>query len=636
MPDAVPHAREVIRCADSFTIQSVVTSTQSSLAAILSRQPFASMRCIFSDLTLSGWRSNQTAREFLEQIGDEQISFSRSEPLDHPSVSDRDDRGRDADGIGQLIDDESRGNACTIVSLRLAQRIVARISVAQTPHLLVVLMPRFGMSWRTDNTTLLDFLASGLQGTQSRILLAAGGDDFTPPPARFSLEWLAAPEARVAAGCGKLHPAALLPGVIDLDLFSAMSGDADAPPGLISSQRRVVPPEWRRKPSPRSRPDYDRLATWPEISDSYRAFAQLHGSVYYRDAGLLCREAWRQFRDGSYEIAKDYLEGAILCTSEKEQRARLLLDLQGMRIATQSFYEAAAVADPAEHLPTPIRGPLFQTKGWALTMLGSAVEGRRYLAHACSLLAADLEGSRRFLYLENIYALSLLKSGEAQEALRVEQEIERTLERRAREEGRRDWQLTYVNMMNQARLYRILDDKQRALDYYRRAFDTTLGLRSESDSIYANVCLGRLFADRGEIPEAFVCWMRGGLHWASASIPEALAPRVVRSILHRDPRPGESIPEAVSAAIRGEIIKAASAAGWRGETGGKRFLTPFPPYFRRGGIEAVYDVVPENVGLMAFAPVVPARGPMFGAAARAEKEFGGRPVLSEEEFYGEP
>jgi hypothetical protein len=55
-------------------------------------------------------------------------------------------------------------------------------------------------------------------------------------------------------------------------------------------------------------------------------------------------------------------------------------------------------------------------------------------------------------------------------------------------------------------------------------------------------------------------------------------------------------------------------------------------YFRRGGVEAVYGDVAENIG----APVVPARGPMFGAAARAEKEFGERPILSEEELYGEP
>lgn len=59
-------------------------------------------------------------------------------------------------------------------------------------------------------------------------------------------------------------------------------------------------------------------------------------------------------------------------------------------------------------------------------------------------------------------------------------------------------------------------------------------------------------------------------------------------------------------------------------------------YFRRGGIEAIYDDVPENIGLLAFAPAAPARGPMFGAAARAEQEFGGVPVLSEADLYEEP
>jgi hypothetical protein len=33
-------------------------------------------------------------------------------------------------------------------------------------------------------------------------------------------------------------------------------------------------------------------------------------------------------------------------------------------------------------------------------------------------------------------------------------------------------------------------------------------------------------------------------------------------------------------------------------------------------MEAIYDDVPQPIGFMAFAPVVPARGPMFGAAAR--------------------
>lgn len=40
-------------------------------------------------------------------------------------------------------------------------------------------------------------------------------------------------------------------------------------------------------------------------------------------------------------------------------------------------------------------------------------------------------------------------------------------------------------------------------------------------------------------------------------------------------------------------------------------------YFMRGGMEAIYDdVPPPPVGLLAFAPAVPARGPMFGARTR--------------------
>jgi hypothetical protein len=56
-------------------------------------------------------------------------------------------------------------------------------------------------------------------------------------------------------------------------------------------------------------------------------------------------------------------------------------------------------------------------------------------------------------------------------------------------------------------------------------------------------------------------------------------------------------------------------------------------YFQRGGIEAIYDDVPRAIGLMAFAPVITARGPMFGAASRAKKQFIGEPVLSEKDLY---
>ena len=58
-------------------------------------------------------------------------------------------------------------------------------------------------------------------------------------------------------------------------------------------------------------------------------------------------------------------------------------------------------------------------------------------------------------------------------------------------------------------------------------------------------------------------------------------------------------------------------------------------YMMQGGMEAIYDDVPEPIGLKHFAPVVPARGPMFGAAQRTTKQHQQAPaVVSEEELYG--
>ena len=56
-------------------------------------------------------------------------------------------------------------------------------------------------------------------------------------------------------------------------------------------------------------------------------------------------------------------------------------------------------------------------------------------------------------------------------------------------------------------------------------------------------------------------------------------------------------------------------------------------YLMRGGMEAIYDDIPQPVGFMRFAPVVPARGPMFGASARARQAHDSEPVLSESELY---
>lgn len=57
-------------------------------------------------------------------------------------------------------------------------------------------------------------------------------------------------------------------------------------------------------------------------------------------------------------------------------------------------------------------------------------------------------------------------------------------------------------------------------------------------------------------------------------------------------------------------------------------------YFVRGGMEAIYDDLPQPIGLLKFAEQSPARGPMFSARTRAgltgEPKL--KPVIPEEEL----
>ena len=57
-------------------------------------------------------------------------------------------------------------------------------------------------------------------------------------------------------------------------------------------------------------------------------------------------------------------------------------------------------------------------------------------------------------------------------------------------------------------------------------------------------------------------------------------------------------------------------------------------YFMRGGMEAVYNDMAGTPGLLAFAPIVPAKGGMFSARRRARLQGDEQlePAVSEEEL----
>lgn len=57
-------------------------------------------------------------------------------------------------------------------------------------------------------------------------------------------------------------------------------------------------------------------------------------------------------------------------------------------------------------------------------------------------------------------------------------------------------------------------------------------------------------------------------------------------------------------------------------------------YSRRGVLEAIYDDLPVPIGMMKFAPVEKARGPMFSARARAGMKSDANSPVPENDLYG--
>lgn len=57
-------------------------------------------------------------------------------------------------------------------------------------------------------------------------------------------------------------------------------------------------------------------------------------------------------------------------------------------------------------------------------------------------------------------------------------------------------------------------------------------------------------------------------------------------------------------------------------------------YLLKGGMEAIYDDVPGAIGFKRFAPVLTARGAMFGASHRVSRGDRDGPVVSEADLYG--
>ena len=507
---------------------------------------------VVSDLSLGGWRTRQCASELSAQLGVDESATPPAEGAG-PGPAGTDWLHRYADLVGSGIDREAAGDLTLIAALDAAERIAAAAAECDPPPTIVVLAPLPGATWTRDDRLLVEALAERSAAGEWRFAVAA-----TDRPAG-DVAATDRPGDAVAAAAD-LRPA-LVPGIVAAAagrLAGTVAAAGGGLPGIgLRNGGWLIAPETRRPPAAVAALEYDALLAATDPGSPTWAYAQCHCNNLYVEPDGLAGQAWARFAEGGGEIAMRLLERAASCARGPAARAALLAQLQGIRIGLQRYAAAAGAPDPSPAAGPVLGGFLHQMKGWGLALSGRP--GERALAPAqldtARLLLDGRLGEREWLYLLNIAALGEAAAGDAAGALDLELEIERRLAR-LRPPDRR---LEYVNSLNLARLARRRGDHEASRQLYERAFATTDGLRSESDSFYANLCLARVNTSTGDRREALMAWLRCALHWLASRRPQAFSARSVATLLPGPPAEDEPFVAAVERALATHLAAAVAA-----------------------------------------------------------------------------
>jgi len=463
------------------------------------------------DLLLGAWRARQAAREAAAQLG-----------IELPPGHDR-----AASIISAGVDREARGEPTVLTAFDDARRVAAALSPGAE---VVVLLPRFGLPLRDENDWFLRFLAR--QGATVRRTGAGEGLS-------------AGLAGRRASGDDATLRSLLrfFPGLV-ANAFAERIGLDPNGAGLIAQTGGLwlIPPDCRDADPAGASAEIDRLARLDVADAGLMAFVQSFGGNLFIDPPRLAVVADQAFRDGSSEVALALLARARSGARSTVAAAEVDLAAFGISIFEHQFDAVAAAPDPSSRVPDELRRQILELRDWARIMTGGALDD--------AATAGDPETAdpARRLYQLNIRALARFKAGDRDGAMALEQEIAAALDQRVVEDDR----LAFINAINLARLYRAMGDWSRYTQQVDRAFATSDGVRSESETIQREVM-------RAAVPDAQApgagraAWLRACLTWLALSPPEALGVRAARAILGSAAGDRCDLPERVTTALLAKL-----------------------------------------------------------------------------------
>ncbi len=270
--------------------------------------------------------------------------------------------------------------------------------------------------------------------------------------------------------------------------------------------------------------DYSKYMAWFCIVD----FKHID---FHVETALVLKYAWHCASLGAEEVGFSILETAIDSVLHITIKIVYLVQLQFMRIATQYYDEAARENRVPEVGHEEMIESFYVTKAWG-NVLTRRIDAAGYYFNRANMTMESTLNDVNCLYKMNIFALYQYLIGHVENALYIENKIKKKIA-----ENSESPQITYVNSISLARLYRYAEEYDSAKAAYDAAFNLPEVIRSETYWIYSNVCYGMLYERQNRDLLALEHWLLATLHWLTAKTPEALGWQAVRVISEPNYKP---------------------------------------------------------------------------------------------------
>lgn len=242
--------------------------------------------------------------------------------------------------------------------------------------------------------------------------------------------------------------------------------------------------------------------------------------------------AWSCAEIGAEQIGVRVLEIGHRQTAESYLQNLYLIQIQFMRIASQYYLDAAEECRVVSEEFSEFVRLMNLTKAWGSVLSRQLDKAEHYFELAgvnVDHVPSDIDD----LYRMNIFALLQHLKGRTDDAFAIELRIKDAINQLKKPRP----QVTYINSINLARLYRHAGKYDEAKAHYDLAFSMDRGFKSETDYIYEKVCYGMLFEKSGKYQEALIFWLKAAIFWLLAKTPEALGWRAIRAIAQPDFKP---------------------------------------------------------------------------------------------------